>query len=108
MGLKATLLNHIPARRSEFDLGSVSWPRRRCRRCVFAGGERVPPAPLGWYFYKLFGLKIFFPKNNFGKKDPGEEIENYFNGDCKFSSDVNALSGMVIVVVQKSSRISFS
>ena len=23
---------------------------RRCRRCGVAGGERVPPAPLGWYF----------------------------------------------------------
>ena len=22
---------------------------RRCRRCGVAGGERVPPAPLGWY-----------------------------------------------------------
>ena len=22
----------------------------RCRRCGVAGGERVPPLPLGWYF----------------------------------------------------------
>ena len=34
---------------SFLDLGSVSWPRRCCRRCGVAGGERVPPAPLGWY-----------------------------------------------------------
>ena len=23
---------------------------RRCRRCGVAGGDRVPPLPLGWYF----------------------------------------------------------
>ena len=33
-----------------FYLGSVSWPRRHCRRCGVAGGERVPPAPLGLYY----------------------------------------------------------
>ena len=32
-----------------FYLGNVSWPRWCCRRCGVAGGERVPPAPLGWY-----------------------------------------------------------
>ena len=24
-----------------------------CRRCDVAGGERVPPAPLGWYFCRF-------------------------------------------------------
>ena len=35
-----------------FYLGSVSWPWPCCRRCGVAGGERVPPAPLGWYSIK--------------------------------------------------------
>ena len=26
---------------------------RCCRRCSIAGGERVPPSPLGWYFFLL-------------------------------------------------------
>ena len=26
---------------------------RHCRRCGVAGGERVPPAPLGWYYQYL-------------------------------------------------------
>ena len=37
---------------------------RRWRRCGVGGGERVPPAPLGWYwvyaFLKLFYLFSFF------------------------------------------------
>ena len=35
-----------------FYLGSVSWPRC-CRQCGVAGGEQVPPAPLGWYYTDL-------------------------------------------------------
>ena len=30
------------------------------RRCGVAGGERVPPAPLGWYFMLFFILFISF------------------------------------------------
>ena len=26
---------------------------RRCRRCGVAGAERVPPSPLGWYYYNI-------------------------------------------------------
>ena len=33
-----------------------------CRRCGVAGGERVPPAPLGWYFISFF---IFSPSRPF-------------------------------------------
>ena len=34
---------------------------RRCRRCGVAGGERVPPAPLGWYFV-LWAILSFLTK----------------------------------------------
>ena len=30
--------------------GYVLQAVQRCRRCGVAGGERVPPSPLGWYF----------------------------------------------------------
>ena len=33
---------------------------RRCRRCGVAGGERVPPAPLGWYFKCFLVMKEKF------------------------------------------------
>ena len=29
-----------------------------CRRCGVAGGERVPPAPLGWYSEQNEALKM--------------------------------------------------
>ena len=61
-----------------FYFGSVSWPWRCCRRCGVAGGERVPPAPLGWYFFRcrFWGvicktkLSVFriFSKNWFSPK----------------------------------------
>ena len=36
----------------------IKWAVRCCRRCGFAGGEPVPPAPLGWYFSSIFGLWV--------------------------------------------------
>ena len=32
---------------------------RRCRRCGVAGSERVPPAPLGWYFNRFHNFFCF-------------------------------------------------
>ena len=42
-----------------FNLGTKSWHRRCCRRCGIAGGERVPPAPLGWYSSSFSTATIF-------------------------------------------------
>ena len=41
---------------------------RCCRRCGVAGGERVPPAPLGWYFilYRSENLVRHWSKNKDG------------------------------------------
>ena len=42
-----------------------------CRRCGVAGGERVPPAPLGWYFL------LIITKSRFGthlKTKQNEEL----------------------------------
>ena len=36
---------------------------RRCRRCGVAGGERVPPAPLGWYSDNYWGNRTFLWKS---------------------------------------------
>ena len=33
---------------------------RCCRRCGVAGGERVPPAPLGWYLEKKHLIKLLY------------------------------------------------
>ena len=33
---------------------------RCCRPCGVAGGERVPPAPLGWYYIYASGMYSFY------------------------------------------------
>ena len=44
--------------RRPFKIKSVV---KYCRLCGIAGGERVPPAPLGWYFdYSLISLMTIF------------------------------------------------
>ena len=43
------------------DLSASFWPPGGhfgfCRRCGVAGGERVPPLLLGWYFIEIFLFK---------------------------------------------------
>ena len=41
---------------------------RCCRRCGVAGSERVPPAPLGWYFRYTICFYISFLMKPFGLK----------------------------------------
>ena len=40
--------------------GAPWWPFGFCRRCGVAGGERVPPSPLGWYFLYLSEEILFY------------------------------------------------
>ena len=58
---------------------------RRCRRCGGAGGERVPPSPLGWYFMNNSTLPRSIRNVCGGRK----LIKTSFRVNVSFSSKLN-------------------
>ena len=57
-------VGHLGSPGGYFGLLRFSWKEwsnqavRCCRRCGVAGGERVPPSPLGWYFVPVLSNTI--------------------------------------------------